>query len=297
MRATSRITGVSRNAINKLLLDTGYACSSFQDRSMRNLPCRLIQVDEVWSFIYTKARRLSRAQKPPPFAGDLWTWVAICADSRLVPTWCLGDRSAASATVFIADLRSRLSRRVQLTSDGHKPYLAAVEETFGTEIDYGMLVKEYGGNGSDGNSERERRSRYTGAHREVIMGNPDPGAISTSYIERMNLTLRMGTRRMTRSTNAHSKRVLQHACAVALLLFYYNFIRPHESLREPFRERTPAMAVGLTNRPWEFADILNLADSAAPKPKRPARYRTRKVRGRGSRARRTVQSPTRQAPV
>ena len=243
---------------------------------LRHLNCRRIQVDENWSFIYTKARRLSRAKKPPPFAGDVWTWLAICTDSRLVPTWRLGDRTAATGKAFIEDLKSRMAHRIQLTSDGHKPYLIAVEETFGTDIDYAMLVKEYGDNDSDGNSERERRGRYSGAHKEIIMGNPDPSAINTSYVERMNLTLRMGVRRYTRQTNAGSKRIFHHACALALHIMFYNFVRPHLALRERYQERTPAMAADLTDRPWELADILKLVDATAPEPNRPAHYRPRR---------------------
>ncbi len=274
IRATQRITGVSQRAITKLLVDAGHVSSIFQDRVLRNLRCRYIQVDEMWSFVYVKARRVQRAKNPPLIAGDVWVWVALDADSKLVPTWRLGDRTAETGKAFIKDLRSRMAHRIQLTSDGHKPYLIAVEETFGKDIDYAMLVKQYGGQDSGGNSESERRGRYTGATREVVMGRPRPDAISTSFIERQNLTMRMSMRRFTRHTNGNSKKAENHACAVALHYLHYNFCRTHMALREPYRERTPAMAAGLTDRPWEFADILNLIDGAARKPKRPTRYAT-----------------------
>ncbi|MCY4449374.1 MAG: IS1 family transposase [Chloroflexi bacterium] len=268
IRATMRVTGVSQKTITKLLVDAGRVSSIFQDRVLRNLHCRHIQVDEAWSFVYVKARRLGRAKKPPAVAGDVWIWVALCTDSKLVPTWRLGDRTAATGKAFIKDLKSRMAHRIQLTSDGHKPYLIAVEEVYGRDIDYAMLVKEYD------RDERDKRVRYSGAHKEVIMGNPNPAAIGTSYIERQNLTMRMSIRRMTRHTNGNSKKVENHACAIALHYMYYNFCRTHMALREKYRERTPAMAAGLTDRPWEIADILNLMDAAVPKPKRPTRYAT-----------------------
>lgn len=273
IRATTRVTGVSPSAITKLLIDAGRVSSIFQDHVLKNLHCRLIEVDEMWSFVYVKARRLERAKKPPLVAGDVWVWVALDTESKLVPTWRLGDRTTETGTAFIADLRSRMAHRIQLTSDGHKPYLMAVEETFGRDVDFAQLVKQYGGNAED-NSETERRGRYSGAHQEIIMGNPNPAKISTSYIERQNLTMRMSMRRFTRRTNGNSKKVENHACAVALHYMFYNFCRPHMALREKYRERTPAMAAGLTDRPWELADILNLMDTAAPKPKRPKRYST-----------------------
>ena len=241
LRATTRVTGVPGDTITRLLVDAGRVSSIFQDHVLRELHCRHIQVGEIWSSVYTEARRLQRAKQPPPVAGDVWTWAAIDTDSKLVPTWRLGARTAATGKAFIADLRSRMAHRIQLTSDGHKPYLIAVEETFGTDIDYAMLVKEYGDKDSDGN------------------------------IERQNLTMRMSIRRLTHETNGNSKKVENHACAIALHYMSYNFIRPHESLRKRYRERTPAMAAGLTDGPWEVADILNLMDAAAPKSKRPTR--------------------------
>ena len=273
IRATHRITGVSPHAITKLLVDAGRACSIFQDRVLKHLHCQAIQVDEMWSFVYAKARRVQRAKNPPLVAGDVWVWVALDADTKLVPRWRLGDRTAATGTAFIADLRSRMAHRIQLTSDGHRPYLIAVEAIYGVDIDFAQYVKEYGGVENGGNSESQRRGRYTGAHKEVIMGNPRPDTISTSYIERQNLTMRMSMRRFTRHTNGNSKKVENHACAVALHFMYYNFCRPHMALREKYRERTPAMAAGLTDRPWEIADILNLMDAAAPQtePAQPLR--------------------------
>lgn len=248
MRATARIADVSRNTVNKLLIDAGRACLDYQDRVLRDLPCRRIEVDEIWEFVYVKRRNAPRAKNPPPVAGDVWTWVALDPESKLVPSWRIGDRSAETGMEFMHDLAGRLAHRVQLTSDGHGAYLEAVETAFGGNIDYAMLVKLFGttGNGDD------KPSQYVTA----IEGSPDPKLISTSLVERQNLTMRMQMRRFTRRTNAFSKRVEMHAHAVALHFMAYNFCRLHETIRV-----TPAMEAGVTERLWEMRDVLELVEA------------------------------------
>ncbi len=217
--------------------------------TFRNLTCRRIQVDEAWAFCYAKQRNVETAKTPPAGAGDVWTWAAIDADTKLVPSWAIGDRSGETAKAFISDLAKRLVTRVQLTSDGLKSYLQAVEGAFGGDIDYGMLVKTYG-------EAPEPAGRYspgvcTGAEKETITGNPDPRHISTSYVERQNLTMRMHMRRFTRLTNGFSKKIENHAHMVALHFMAYNFVRVHGSLR-----CSPAMAAGISQRLWDIEDIV-----------------------------------------
>ena len=271
IRSTARIADVSRNTVAKLLADAGRACSDHQDQALRGLTCRRIQVDEAWSFVYAKQKNVPRAKSAPPEAGDVWTWVAIDADTKLVPSWCVGDRTSATGIVLMDDLRSRLANRVQLTTDGHRAYLEAVEGAFGGDIDYAMLVKIYGP--SEGSTPTE--TRYSppsckGTKRAVIYGDPDADHVSTSYVERQNLTMRMGMRRFTRLTNAFSKKLESHVNALALHYMHYNFVRIHQSLRV-----TPAMEVGVTDRLWEISDIVDLVDAAAPKPNRPRTYKRR----------------------
>jgi IS1 family transposase len=259
IRAIARLTGASKNTIVKLLRDAGEACLDYQDRVLRDLPCKRIQVDEIWSFVYAKAKNVEKVKAAPEQAGDIWTWTAICADTKLAVSWLLGDRSGETAEVFIRDLASRLANRVQLTSDGHKAYLDAVENIFGADVDYAMLVKLYG-------ESPEAQKRYSpaeciGCKRETVMGSPDPAHISTSYAERQNLTMRMHMRRFTRLTNAFSKDAENHAHSVALNFMYYNFIRIHQTLRV-----TPAMAAGVTDKLWELSDLVALIDEYAPKP-------------------------------
>lgn len=269
LRAVARIADVSRNTVAKLLADAGAACADFQDKALRNLPCRRIQADEIWSFVYAKAKNVHRAKSAPPEAGDVWTWTAICADTKLVPSWRLGDRSAGTALDFMDDLKGRLANRVQLTTDGHRAYLEAVEEAFGADVDYAMLVKLYGKGGDERNPDtRYSPSECIGTKREVIEGDPDDKHISTSYVERQNLTMRMSMRRFTRLTNAFSKRLEYLSASVALHFMHYNFCRIHQTLRV-----TPAMEAGVTDRLWEIGDIVDLVEAAAPKPNRPATYR------------------------
>jgi IS1 family transposase len=253
IRAITRITGTSKNTVVKLLADVGQACSEYQDRAFRNLTCRRLQVDEIWCFVYAKQAHLPTARAAPANAGDCWTWTAICAETKLVPSWLVGSRDGDAARAFIADLAARLSHRIQLTSDGHRPYLQAVEESFGADIDYAQLQKIYG-------PAPDAERRYSppeciGCETRVVEGNPDPRHISTSFVERNNLTMRMHMRRFTRLTNAFSKKVENHAHAVALHFMYYNFCKLHKAHR-----LTPAMAAGVTDRLWEVSDIVRVLE-------------------------------------
>lgn len=259
IRATARTADVSKNTVTKLLIDAGKACAEYQGRALRDLPCKRVQVDEIWSFVHCKQKNVASAKAAPETAGDVWTWVATCADTKLVPSWLVADRSSASAIEFMDDLAGRLASRIQLTSDGHKPYLEAVEGAFGGDIDYAALQKIYG------TAPEAAKGRYspaicTGIKVERIEGSPDPKHISTSYSERNNLTMRMSMRRFTRLTNAFSKKVENHAHSVALHFMYYNFCRIHQTLRV-----TPAMAAGVTDRLWDIEDIIRVVDDAAPK--------------------------------
>ncbi len=260
VRSTARTADVSKNTVTKLLIDAGKACADYQDKASRDLPCERIQVDEIWSFIYAKEKNVSRAKSAPPEAGDVWTWTAICADTKLVPSWRVGDRSGMTAIEFMDDLRPRLANRVQLTSDGHKAYLEAVEGAFGGDVDYAELVNVYG-DASDG-EKRYSPPECVGARKRRFEGKPDPDHVSTSYVERNNLTMRMSMRRFTRLTNAFSKKIENHAHSVALHFMFYNFCRQHRSLDGI----SPAMGAGVTDRLWDIEDIVRLIDEAAPKP-------------------------------
>src|ERR1700680_1011908 len=255
MRATSRITGVARNTIDKLLVELGAACLNYQDRTLRNLTCKRVQVDECWAFCYAKAKNVTpEIAAKNPFAGDVWTWAAIDADTKLIPSWIVGPRDGVTARIFVSDLASRLADRIQLTSDGLNVYLSAVEHAFRGDVDYFQLVKIY-------NETSEGQKRYSpaeciGCERKAVTGYPAPEHISTSYIGRQNLTMRMGMRRFTRLTNAFSKKVENHEASVALHFMHYNFVRVHQSLRV-----TPAMEAGITNHIWSFEEIVVLADA------------------------------------
>lgn len=251
LRSISRITNASKNTISKLLRDVGEACAEYQNNIFRNLNCKRMQVDEIWSFCYAKEKNVSTAKAAPEFAGDVWTWVAIDADTKLVPSWFIGKRDAEDASVFIDDLACRLNSKVQLTSDGHKSYLTAVEDAFGSDVDYAMLIKQYGKAIKD--EKRYSPAACVGAKKTIITGKPEKEHISTSYIERQNLNIRMGNRRFTRLTNAFSKKIENHQYAMALYFMHYNFIRIHQTLRV-----TPAMAAGVTNKLWDYKDIIDL---------------------------------------
>lgn len=258
IRATVRMTGAAKNTVTKLLVDLGAACSTYQDRTFRNLPCKRLQVDEIWSFVGAKARNVPEEKRGQSGIGDVWTWTAIDADTKLVPSWMIGDRSAETAQLFLDDLASRLANRVQLTSDGHAAYLETVDTAFGGEIDYSVLVKLYG-------PAPEGQRRYSppqcvGTKRQTVLGKPDPAHVSTSYVERQNLTMRMSMRRFTRLTNAFSKKVENLDHAVSLHYMHYNFARIHQTLRI-----TPAMAAGVTDHVWGIGEIVALMDAAAPK--------------------------------
>ncbi len=257
IRATVRMTGVAKDTVLKLLVSIGRACEEYQMRTLHNLPCKRIQCDEIWSFCYAKQKNVP-ADKQGQFGyGDVWTWTAMCADTKLVPSWRIGTRGAGTAYEFMHDLAERLAHRVQLTTDGHRVYVDAVESAFGSEIDYAMLVKLYG-------SDREESEvRYSpaeciGCRTIPISGNPKVKHISTSFVERQNLTMRMNMRRFTRLTNAFSKKVENHAAAVALHYMYYNFCRVHQTLRV-----TPAMEAGITDHVWSLEEVARLLDAEA----------------------------------
>lgn len=248
LRATSRICDVSINTVTKLLVDVGSACADYQDRAIRNLKCKRIQCDEIWSFCYAKEKNVPADKKGQFGYGDIWTWVAIDADTKIVPTFMIGNRDLRTARIFIDDLKERLANRVQLTTDGLKVYLDAVEGAFGSEVDYAMLVKLYE---STQNETRYSPAVCVSCEQKAIMGNPDPKHVSTSYVERQNLTMRMQIRRFTRLTNAFSKKVENHAYQVALHFMHYNFCRIHKTLRV-----TPAMEAGVTDHMWTIEEML-----------------------------------------
>ena len=251
VRATCRMTDSSKDAVLKLVADAGTACLEYQREHLRNLPCKRIQCDEIWSFVYSKAKNVPAEFQGQFGYGDVWTWTAIDADTKLVPCWYVGTRGAQAATTFMRDLASRLANRVQLTTDGHRVYLNAVDAAFSREIDYAMLVKHYA-------ATPEGEVRYspavcTGCEKTEIRGRPDPDHISTSYVERQNLNMRMGMRRFTRLTNAFSKKVENHGHAIALFYMYYNFARIHQTLRV-----TPAMEAGISDHVWSIEEIAAL---------------------------------------
>ncbi|MGH2864673.1 MAG: IS1 family transposase [Solirubrobacteraceae bacterium] len=263
LRATTRIAGCSINTVSKLLLDIGEACATYQDEHLRDLPCKTIEADEIWSFVYAKQRNVPEELKGMFGVGDVWTWTAIDADTKLIASWYVGERKYEDARAFMGDLKSRLAGRVQLTTDGHSVYVAAVGLTFRNNIDWAQLQKQY-------RSPREGEARYspavcTGIKTRILKGDPDPSRISTSYVERSNLTMRMGMRRFTRLTNGFSKKLDNHMAAIALHFMHYNFARPHKSLslaqeEGPAIKRTPAMAAGLADHIWSLQEIAGLLD-------------------------------------
>jgi IS1 family transposase len=254
LRATCRMTGVARMTVMKLLVDVGTACYKYQYKNLKNLQSRRIQCDEIWSFCYAKQDNLPEKKKGKLGYGDVWTYVAIDADTKLVPCWLVGLRSARYANEFLSDLKRRLTNRVQLTTDGHRKYLDAVDDVFGDNIDYAMLIKLYGAD-----PEGEKRyspSECLGTETRIIKGNPEPKQISTSFVERQNLTMRMNMRRFTRLTNGFSKKVDNLKHAVALHFMYYNFARVHKTLGV-----TPAMAAGIADHVWTLDEIIALTET------------------------------------
>jgi IS1 family transposase len=253
LRATSRLADVSINTVTKLLVDVGSASAEYQDRTLRNLTSKRIQCDEIWAFVYAKEKNVPEEKRGQFGYGDVWTWTAIDADTKLVPSFLVGNRDGHTARIFIDDLASRLANRVQLTTDGHKAYLEAVEGAFGSEIDYSMLVKLYA---SSQEETRYSPAECVGCERKRVMGNPDPLHVSTSYAERQNLTMRMGMRRFTRLTNAFSKKVENHVYQVALHFMHYNFCRVHTTLRV-----TPAMEARVTDHIWTIEEMIKAVES------------------------------------
>lgn len=257
LRSTVRLTGVSKKTVSRILVETGEACAAYHDKIMRNLTCKVLQVDEVWSFTYCKQANIPDHLQGQDGTGDTWTWIAIDADTKLIPSWYVGKRDYPDAAAFVNDLAGRLAHRVQLTSDGYRPYLRAVEDAFGADIDYSMLVKLYGRETGKG------EVRYSppvciGARRRKIIGNPDRNLISTSYVERQNLTLRMTNRRFTRLTNAFSKKIENHKHMMAIYAMNYNFCRIHQTLRV-----TPAMEAGIANHVWTIEEIAALTNEVS----------------------------------
>jgi IS1 family transposase len=253
IRAIVRMTGASKNTIVKLLADAGEAFSTYQDRAFRNLSCKRFQLDEIWAFCYAKQRNVPFARNAPEEAGDIWTWVAIDAETKLIPSWRIGDRSGATAIEFVCDLSRRLANRVQVMSDGHRAYLEAVEAGFGADVDYAQLVKLYGEVPHPAG--RYSPAQIQGTKTFCCTGDPDPKHISTSYVERQNLTMRMSMRRFTRLTNGFSKKAENHAYSVAIHFMHYNFVPIHQTLRV-----TPAMAAGVTTKLWDLTDMVRVIE-------------------------------------
>lgn len=251
------MTGVAKNTVTKLLCDLGAACADYQDRTLRKLPCERVQVDEIWSFCGMKQKNVPDDRRGEFGVGDVWTWTAICADTKIVPCWHVGQRDGIAARQFVCDLASRMAGRIQLTSDGHKPYLEAVEAAFGGQVDYAMLIKQYGSEPGVSPERRYSPAVCTGCKREPVVGEPDDAHISTSYVERQNLTMRMRVRRYTRLTNGFSKKAENHMHATSLHFMHYNFVRRHQTLRV-----TPAMAAGVTDRLWSVADLVGILEDS-----------------------------------
>ena len=268
MRSISRVADVSFNTVAKLLHDAGLACATYHDETVRNVTAAHVQCDEIWSFCYGKAKNFPTAKNAPADAGDVWTWTALDADSKLIVSWLVGGRDAAYANEFMQDVADRLASRVQLTTDGHTPYLQAVEGAFGADVDFATLIKLYGP--APDAAKRYSPPTCVGTRKERWEGKPDPRHVSTSYVERQNLTMRMSMRRFTRLTNAFSKRIDNHCHALALYFVWYNFVRIHKTLRT-----SPAMAAGVTDRLWEMKDIVALIDANEPKPKKRGPYKER----------------------
>ncbi|MGD0018937.1 MAG: IS1 family transposase [Candidatus Limnocylindrales bacterium] len=258
LRSVTRITDHSINTVSKLLVELGAACAAYQDEHLRDLPCQYVECDEIWAFCHSKAKNVPDEKKGQFGYGDVWTFTAIDAATKLMPSWMIGDRTPETALAFMQDLASRLANRVQLSTDGHRMYLTAVPGAFANDIDFGQMVKIYG-TPTDEYGHGTGTQEVIGVERKVISGDPEEYRISTSYVERANLTMRMGMRRFTRLTNAFSKKVENHAAAIALHFFFYNYGRVHKSLANPY-PRTPAMAAGIADHVWTCEEIAALLD-------------------------------------
>jgi IS1 family transposase len=269
IRATCRMTGASKGAVTRLIAELGPVCATYMNEAFHDLPCSRLEVDEIWAFCYAKAKNVPEAMRGTFGVGDVWTFTAICADTKLIPSYMVGPRDGGTATEFMQDLASRMAGRVQLTTDGHAMYPSAVEDAFGGAVDFAQLVKIYGA-APEGPEVRYSPAACLGTQKTAITGCPDPKLVSTSYVERANLSMRMGLRRYTRLTNAHSKKLANHCAALAIYFMHYNFARIHSTIR-----CSPAMAAGVTPHLWSIEEIVNLQPVEAPKKrgsykKRPA---------------------------
>jgi IS1 family transposase len=257
LRATTRMAGCSINTVTKLLLDVGEACATYHDEHLRDLNCKTIEADEIWSFVYSKQKNVPEELRGQFGVGDVWTWTALDADSKLIVSWYVGGRAFEDCMAFMEDLKARLAGRIQLTTDGHQAYVAPVGLNFRQDIDWAQIQKTYR---SDPTGERRYSPPVcTGIKTRILKGNPDPAKISTSYVERQNLTMRMGMRRFTRLTNGFSKKLDNHMAAIALHFLHYNFARPHKTLANPY-PRTPAMAAGVDDHIWSLVEIIELSN-------------------------------------
>jgi IS1 family transposase len=269
IRATCRMTDSSKGAVTRLITELGPVCAAYMDQAFHDLPCKRLEVDEIWAFCMAKEKNVPAKHKGEPGWGDTWTFTALDADSKLIPSWMCGPRETETATLFMRDLASRLAARTMLTTDGHRMYLEAVESAFGSEVDYAMLVKKYG-------APQEAEKRYSpaqciGAEKFKIQGEPEMAKVSTSYVERSNLSIRMGLRRFTRLTNGFSKKLANHCAALAIYFMHYNFARIHMTLR-----CSPAMAAGVTPHLWSIREIVELLPPPASKPRGPYKKRISK---------------------
>jgi IS1 family transposase len=269
MRSVSRVADASINTVAKLLVDAGRACAEHHDEAVRGVKAKRIQRDEIWSFAHCKQRNVETAKAAPEGAGDVWTWTALDADSKLIVSFLIGDRDAECANAFMQDMAGRLANRVQITTDGHRAYLDAVDGAFGIDVDFAQLVKLYGAV-PEAAKGRYSPAQCLGARKQPVMGKPKPEHVSTSYVERQNLTMRMHMRRFTRLTNAFSKKVESHAAMVAIYAVWYNFVRIHKSLRV-----TPAMAAGVADKLWSMEDMVALLDAREAPPSKREPYKPR----------------------
>ncbi len=270
MRSISRVAGVSINTVSKLLVDAGETCLDLHDQLVTHVKADNVQCDEIWAFCYAKQKNVATAKAAPEYAGDVWTWTALDSDSKLIVSYLCAGRTAGAAVEFMRDLRRRITGQVQITSDGFTAYPGAVALTFGRHADFAQLVKTYGPEIGQGPERKYSPPVCNGAHKKIVSGNPDPDKISTSYVERANLTMRMGMRRFTRLTNGHSKKYANHLYALALFFMHYNFVRQHKAHR-----LSPAMAAGITDRLWSMEDIAERIDVRMNQPKPRGPYKKR----------------------